>query len=339
MFRRNVLALMSIFSVIPAVAPAYAQTSNETNSGFELFAEVSGNYVDAQGHYEITFPSGWSGVNFLSILIVAPEGFDEESETMEASMIMLAIPRTELTTALWSPEALEQVEQESEQCSIETYSYTTINQMEAVHLVAQCESEQEYNKINMYGFMSEDDVIMALFAANSTSGYDDNVDEFEQSVRTLKVNNAVSFRAAMAETFGLMEHRQQVTAKDTAMEVSIESNSNITEFEFSEAEKRVSFTVNGEDGTNGLTIVGADTVLEGPYTVMIDDEATSNFVVAQDEASGQSMIEVSYTHSEHEIVITGTNVVPEFPLPVVGAIAAVIGVVAVIDRTRLMNKI
>lgn len=180
MFRRNVLALMSIFSIILAVSRAYAQTSNETNSDFELFAEVSGNYVDAQGRYEITFPSGWSGINFLGILIVAPEGFDEESETMAASMIMLAIPRTELTTALWSPEALEQVEQESEQCSIETYSYTNINQIEAVHLVAQCESEQEYSKINMYGFMSGDNVVMALFAANSTSGYDDNVDEFEQ---------------------------------------------------------------------------------------------------------------------------------------------------------------
>lgn len=143
----------------------------------------------------------------------------------------------------------------------------------------------------------------------------------------------------MAETFGLVEHRQQVTAKDTATEVSIKSNSNITGFEFSEEEKRLSFTVDGEDGTNGLTIVGVDAVLEGPYTVMIAGEATSNFVVAQDEATGQRMIEVSYTHSEHDIVITGTNVVPEFPLPVVGAISAVIGAVAVIGRTRLMNKL
>lgn len=176
----------------------------------------------------------------------------------------------------------------------------------------------------MYGLMSQDDVVMVLFAANSTSGYNDNVDEFEQSFRTLKVNSTVSFRAAMAETLGLQEHRQQVTAGDTTTEVSIESNSEISGFGFSEEDERIMFTVDGEDGTDGLTI---------------DGEATSNFVVSWDEASGQSMVEIGYTHSERDIVITGTNVVPEFPLPVVGAIAAaVIGIVAVVGRTRLMSK-
>jgi hypothetical protein len=343
MFEKNVLALLVIFSIVSAIVPAYAQSSEEesteTDGGFpELFGEISGSYVDAQGRYEITFPHGWSGIDFLGIVLVAPGGFDMESDTVEASMFVLALPRTELTTAFWSSETIEQAEQESERCTVETYSYTTVNQMEGVHLVAQCENEQEYGKINMYGFMSQDDVVMVLFAANSTIGYDDNVDEFEQSVRTLKVNGTVSFRAAMAETFGLREHRQQVTAKDTTTEVSIESNSEISGFEFSEEDKHIMFTVDGEVGTDGLTIVGVDAVLEGPYTVTIDGEATSNFVVSQDEASGQSMVEIGYTHSEHDIVITGTNVVPEFPLPVVGAIAAMIGVAAVIGRTKLMSK-
>lgn len=342
MFGKNILILSIIFSIVSAIVPAYAQSSEESSEidgGFpELFGEINGSYVDAQGRYEITFPPGWSGMDFLGIVLVAPGGFDMESDTVEASMFVLALPRTELTTAFWSSETIDQAEQ-SEHCSVETYSYTTVNQMEGVHLVAQCENEQEYGKINMYGFMSQDDVVMVLFAANSTSGYNDNVDEFEQSVKTLNVNGTVSFRAAMAETLGLQEHKQQVTARDTATEVSIESNSEISGFRFSEEDKRIMFIVDGEDGTDGLTIVGVDAVLEGPYTVTIDGEATSNFVVSQDEASGQSMVEISYTHSGHDIIITGTNVVPEFSLPMVGAMAIVIGMVAVIGRTRLINKI
>ena len=49
------------------------------------------------------------------------------------------------------------------------------------------------------------------------------------------------------------------------------------------------------------------------------------------------MISVSYSHSSHDIAITGTTVVPEFPLAMIGAVAGIIGVVAVLGRTRLFK--
>jgi hypothetical protein len=43
------------------------------------------------------------------------------------------------------------------------------------------------------------------------------------------------------------------------------------------------------------------------------------------------MLTISYTHSTHDVTVTGTNVVPEFPVAALGAIAAVIG------RTRMFK--
>lgn len=51
-------------------------------------------------------------------------------------------------------------------------------------------------------------------------------------------------------------------------------------------------------------------------------------------------MQVNYQHGSREIVITGTNVVPEFPLHVVGAIAEAIGImiVAILTRSTLLSK-
>jgi hypothetical protein len=46
---------------------------------------------------------------------------------------------------------------------------------------------------------------------------------------------------------------------------------------------------------------------------------------------------LTYTHSSHDVVITGTNVVPEFPIGVIGAVAAVIGIIAIMTRTKFAS--
>jgi hypothetical protein len=98
----------------------------------------------------------------------------------------------------------------------------------------------------------------------------------------------------------------------------------------------VTFTVDGETGTGGTTEISIGRVLEGPYTVTIDGQAATN-VQESTSASGEAMLTISYTHSTHDVAVTGTNVVPEFPIAAVAAIAAVIGVVAVVGRTSLFR--
>jgi hypothetical protein len=117
-----------------------------------------------------------------------------------------------------------------------------------------------------------------------------------------------------------------------SVDVELRSSSTVSNFELDEESKTISFTVDGEDGTEGTTEIAIGSVLEGPYNVMVDGEATSDFTVA--EVDGETVLTVSYTHSTHDITVTGTNVVPEFPIGVIGAVAAVIGIIAVMTRTK-----
>lgn len=57
--------------------------------------------------------------------------------------------------------------------------------------------------------------------------------------------------------------------------------------------------------------------------VLIDGQAvssTSSDVILKSETQADVTFEINYSHSEHTVEVTGTNVVPEFP--VVGAVMA-----------------
>jgi hypothetical protein len=84
-------------------------------------------------------------------------------------------------------------------------------------------------------------------------------------------------------------------------------------------------------------IIGVGTVLEAPYTVTIDGAPVDTYYSYHDETIDQSGITIEYSHSTHEIVITGANVVPEFPFAVIGLFAGLVAVIAIISRFRSSN--
>ncbi|MGI0014242.1 MAG: hypothetical protein ACREBU_12505, partial [Nitrososphaera sp.] len=141
------------------------------------------------------------------------------------------------------------------------------------------------------------------------------------------------------ETVGELKPQVQlvIVAGDT-IEVELNSSSTISEFELDEENKRVTFKVDGDTGTAGRTEISIGRILEGPYTVAIDGETTSDFDVIQAEASGETIIKISYTHSTRDVAITGTNVVPEFPFSTVGVIAATLGMAILLTRSRLARS-
>lgn len=125
---------------------------------------------------------------------------------------------------------------------------------------------------------------------------------------------------------------QTVVVAGESIEVELNSSSTISEFKVDQENKKISFKVDGETGTNGMTEISIGKILEGPYAVTIDGQATTDFEVVN--AASEGVIIISYTHSVHDVTITGTNVVPEFPLPAVGALAGVLGAAILFTRTR-----
>jgi hypothetical protein len=323
---------------------SYAQ-SGTGDGEFEfpegMFTEISGRYVDEEAGIEIEFPQGWSGLGFAGMGIVVPGGINSNYQTssVDAAMMVMALPRMEFSNAFSSLDALnEQIEENAadQRCHIETYAYTKINSIDGIHIVAECDTtDEEYSNVSMYGIMSENNFILIAFAAKTSDDYNENIAAFEQSINTLKVDHPIPFKTAMAQVLHLTTVNHQVFAKGAKIDLKVETNSEVSNLAFSESDKRISVRVAGQDGTDGTMIIAVNKVLEGPYTVTIDGQATSNFVVAQDDATGQKSVEISYKHSVHDIVITGTNVVPEFPPAVIASILGIIGIIAVLSRTEL----
>jgi len=128
-------------------------------------------------------------------------------------------------------------------------------------------------------------------------------------------------------------------------EVEITSNSNVGNVEFKQQEKMVSFTVEGETGTQGaaeVTIPKA--MLSGDMTVYIDGElvaAESNDVILKSETEADVTFEINYHHSEHTVDVAGTHASPEFPLAALVmavAVGSIVAAVTVSKRRDFENK-
>ncbi len=139
---------------------------------------------------------------------------------------------------------------------------------------------------------------------------------------------------------GKLEMKSSVRSVQIAgdtIEVELNSSSTISEFKLDRENKRVCFNVEGTAGAGGRTEISIGRILEGPYTVMIDSQATNDFEVAPADASGETAISISYPGNNHNIAISGANVVPEFPLSAIGASAAIVGLVIFISRCKFIG--
>lgn len=104
------------------------------------------------------------------------------------------------------------------------------------------------------------------------------------------------------------------------------SNSGLENVEFSQADKKLSFFVEGSDGTLGVTeITVPKRLLSGQMTVLMDQNILprENVLLKIDNES-QSVFEINYKHSIHRIEVAGTSVIPEFPLGLPMTMAAVL---------------
>ena len=133
-----------------------------------------------------------------------------------------------------------------------------------------------------------------------------------------------------------------VNAEDQDFTVNIATNSEVDNFEFSQQEKKISFVVDGEDGSAGFAEVTIPKrLLSGEMTVFVDENVvTTNDVIAKSNTETEMTLEINYHHSIHQIEIVGTNVVPEFPLVAIviaTTIAMVIGISLVAKKGSIFG--
>ncbi|MCJ7631994.1 DUF1349 domain-containing protein [Candidatus Bathyarchaeota archaeon] len=102
-----------------------------------------------------------------------------------------------------------------------------------------------------------------------------------------------------------------IQAGGSTFPCAILSNSQVSSFTFSQASKKIGFSVTGDAGIAGVCNVTFPTQLLGePYVVLIDGSPRPATVTYD---ATHTSVHFAYSHSVHQVEIIGASVVPEFP--------------------------
>jgi hypothetical protein len=151
-----------------------------------------------------------------------------------------------------------------------------------------------------------------------------------QTITSATLQSSMQFAVASPVEYPVNAEAQNFT-------VSIASNSGINDFQFKQPEKRVSFLVEGDAGTKGVAEVTIPkALLSGEMSVFMDQNLVAEEdVIVKSETDATTTFEINYQHSIHRMEVTGTSVVPEFPLSSLAVIAGVVGIIVAISRSKL----
>jgi plastocyanin len=159
-----------------------------------------------------------------------------------------------------------------------------------------------------------------------------------------KLYSSTSFIVATPDEF-------LVSTKEGNFTVGISSNSTVSNFSFDSQGKIISFIVQGETGTSGISyIVVPKSLLGGQIQVLIDGNIqpyNSDGVVVLSDTSSETGFEINYYHSIHTIQLVGTSAaqmptviqaVPEFTsLVSLMLVFSIVLVIILSTKTRVFS--
>ncbi|MGH9922296.1 MAG: hypothetical protein ACRD38_06050 [Nitrososphaerales archaeon] len=329
-----------IFVLVMPVFWANAQTMED-----EGLKKVEGKYANPDVGVEMDLPEDWSGFEMsmalgpMETLMVAaaPGGIDPDeimSAMPEKPMIMLAILSMAVTEDMESTDNPPQLSQEGMECTPATFRTVKVSDVDSLEAIIECTSIVDGKEVHAKGktfFVNHESAektgsVTVMFAAPSDM-YDANVNEFDESMKTLKIKNASAFKLT---TDNLLS--ESFTVSDDSADVRAESSSEVSNLSFSEMDKSISLDVSGDDGTVGITTAYVGSIIKEPYVVTIDDNP-ANFEVVTDE-SGIKGVKVVYlnTMEVQSVTVAGSEVIPEFPLVAIAVMGVMVAIIIAMSR-------
>lgn len=317
-FIAGTVALMLV-----SVSASYAQAP----PGIPNMQEITGKYVDQASGVQITFPDGWSGysVPYSSGVMVATAqgGMSGDSQTMKSIVLVVSDKSTNK-----DPRNPSSFANDVNNCDAPTIVSRTVAGVQGTEATVNCPSTSQ--KFRMVAVETPTHWVAVMYMT-PTADFDSQIGSFDSAVSSLQVNGAINTQG-QPTTQTPTTSKMSVMVQGKPIDVSINSASTISAMKLDEASKTLSFKA---DGTGTQTSVAVGSVLQGPFTVMVDGNAVQ---AQQSQDSGVSMLTIPYASGSHTVTISGTQVVPEFPLASVGILAAVIGMIAILGRTNAVKR-
>ncbi|MEO9363606.1 MAG: hypothetical protein ABI348_06865, partial [Nitrososphaera sp.] len=324
------LFLFALFS--GSFASAHAQSQSTTNN-------ISGSYSSAG--FTIEFPSGWNGTleDGGRYPVVSPPA------QADTSMRVIAVNRLEVKNLITSgisavlplPAAEPNIgggEKEGEggeKCQRTLAELVPVNGINVFHTVLECAG----GGINdSYIFFTLTKSVAVGYFAPSRDAYDKYLPNFTGSLHTVKVDEPANLRSGLEIVLGITKfYKESIDIQaannnnsnnSSRVDMLIGASSNNVDAAFDEHGKRFVIRVNNAQAAEqgGRLLVPVDKTLRGPYQVYVDGALAPDPLVIEDVQTNEKLVLVEYGEGARQIVIAGTEVVPEFPLHAIGILAA-----------------
>lgn len=311
---------------VPVGAIILALLSGSFVQAFAQGAPVSGTYRDDSG-FEISFPEGWQGELLRAGPVVAPPA--------EAGVLLgvVAVHRTETRELILSEILLGQPSN-STACPAVVNELVHLNGTKVFHAVHEC--SDPYRKTESYVFFTLTESFAISYSAQSAEQFERYAPDFQRSLNTIKVDEPLNFRTGLEIILGTTSFFATgiETQPGNSTNLVVGTTSVLTGVEYDDGD--IIVTVDEQRRSEGRLLMPVDTIENDTYAVEVDGEAAPSHLI-NDVEEDEQLVLVQYDKGEHEIRISGVEVIPEFPLHVMGVLAAVLAGAALYQRSRQKN--
>jgi hypothetical protein len=346
----TVLAATLIMITSISIAPSFGGIANHTaeaqipnedsNDDTNNEQRITNSSVIGRYSYQdeviVTFPKDWSGFevteNNESTLVVAvgPEDLSTLNELQDADpAIFLVVSKrasVDMAPGLDPPLISVGNNGSSLDCELQSSKIILLNSIFSEELQSLCElstsenTNSDHAMTTLHSILTRtDDKWVALMLYGTPQGVQVSRPEFDKTLATLTVAGALEINIP----FGVSSITgYNVNVNSSIVPVDLITSSNITDFTLDEGDKTILFKAEGRPGTQGITQLSIGRVLEGPYIVTVNGEIWNDYDVLNQEFPREEKIQIRYEHGISQIVVKGTQVVPEFPSGGIIGIAA-----------------
>lgn len=170
---------------------SYSQedTSNSTllpNQLANIPEFLNESYSIASAGFNISFPGGWKGLDYQNIAMISPAGVHLMNGNLgpNRDQVLMVIQTLNVSDFIREREQYSEIEKNG--CSILSDRHLKINTINSHELFWQCGPNHD-DKIINYFFASENKIFV-VGLKGSGSVFDNNLEKFRNSVRTLSIN-------------------------------------------------------------------------------------------------------------------------------------------------------
>jgi hypothetical protein len=203
---KSVLFMISLLIIPGLVLQGYAQYEMPSQEDMERMMpkDVSGTYTNIENRVSVDFPSGWSGtVNefpdivpgewMVFVLVMSEDRKRNTAAMMEGNFatIMLSIgERLDDET----PEPEPPADGFDVDCSYIFGEKITLDGKTGMKLETECIGTDLSFRMLTYVFATSEKYVAYVYSTSPASDFENHIDEFEDSVKTLSINNLIDIK-------------------------------------------------------------------------------------------------------------------------------------------------